>query len=291
MELIIITGLSGAGKSCALRALEDNGFYCVDNLPPAMIPELAGSLDSYRARAEGGDAAEGGGKAAVVVDARVPRFEDVLSVMDKLKLTGVPYRVLFLDATDETLDKRYKFTRRAHPLQKHGGIQEGIARERTLLEPVRARADLIVDTTDYTEKQLRARIADFIRAEREHTRQIYITTFGFKRGTPIDLDMLFDVRFLRNPYYDEVLKPLTGLDERIREYVFAGGAAASFVGKAAALIEEIFPPYTREVKNFLHLGVGCTGGRHRSVAAAEALAAALREKGMAVKTEHRDIAK
>lgn len=288
MELMLITGLSGAGKTSALHALEDNGFYCVDNIPPVMIPDLVTSLDNYREKQK---AEERGSvlKIAVVTDVRVMNFEGILTALDKLRMIGYKYKVVFLDATDEALDRRFKFTRRAHPLAKNGGTAEGIKKERQLLEPVRARADLIIDTTNYTDKQLKSRVVEFIHSDKGN--QIFIMTFGFKKGTPIDLDMLFDVRFLRNPFYVEELKQLTGLDKRVRDYVFDDAHAEKYTGQAAALIDSFFPVYAKEVKNYLSVGVGCTGGHHRSVSVAEDLASRLREKGHKVHVEHRDISK
>lgn len=288
MELLIVTGLSGAGKSCALKALEDYGFYCVDNIPPVMIPELVSSLDNYREQQKAEERGTGL-RAAVVTDVRVMNFEGILTALDKLRMTGYKYKLLFLDATDEALDKRYKFTRRAHPLAKNGSTADAIKKERALLEPVRARADLIVDTTNYSEKELKSRIVDFIHHDKGNN--VYLMSFGFKKGTPIDLDMLFDVRFLQNPYYVEALKNLTGQDKRVRDYVFSDGQADSLVQKAAEIIESIFPSYTKNVKNYLSVGIGCTGGHHRSVAITEEIAARLKSHGLNAHIEHRDITK
>jgi UPF0042 nucleotide-binding protein len=288
MELLLITGLSGAGKSCALRALEDNGFYCADNIPPVLISEFVTSLNNYR---ESIAETSNEQKVAIVADVRVINFEGIVAAMEKLTLMGYQYKIIFLDATDDALDKRYKFTRRNHPLAKDKSTQDGIAKERKMLEPIREMASIIIDTTNYNEKQLKSKIIDFITKDREDNKQISLVSFGFKRGTPIDLDMLFDVRFLSNPYYVDSLRQLSGLDTEVRDYIFKDGMAQKFTDKIVEIIKLIFDSYAKEVKSYLNVGIGCTGGKHRSVSIVNALEEKLKAAGLSARSEHRDLLK
>jgi UPF0042 nucleotide-binding protein len=266
VELVVITGHSGAGKSEAIAAFEDGGYFCVDNLPPRMI-EALGELFRH----------EGSGveRAAVVSDVRGGEyFEDLLAVIDELETSGLDLKVLFLDADEDTLLHRYKETRRRHPLARSGRIVDGIREERSLLAPLRERADLVIDTTGLTGGALRRRIAtELIGREREENQlALTLLTFGFKNGPPSDADLTLDVRFLPNPHYVDELRPLTGLDEPVREYVESGTQAGEFYGRLMPLLEFLLPAYVAEGKQHLTIAIGCTGGRHRSITVADRIA-------------------
>jgi UPF0042 nucleotide-binding protein len=264
-DLVVITGFSGAGKSTAMAAFEDEGYFCVDNLPSEMIRSLVelfmhtGSKVAY---------------AAVVSDVRARSYFDGLETMlDDLRASGLKHRVLFLEAEEATLQTRYKETRRRHPLTPHGSVAEGIARERELLDPLRARADLVIDTTGLTAAELRRRLGDEMLPS--HTPgQLSVTfeSFGFKYGAVRDPDLMFDVRFLPNPHYEPHLRPLTGSDTAVVEYINRGGALDAFYERLHPLLDYLLPQYLAEGKAHLVLAIGCTGGRHRSVAIAEHLA-------------------
>jgi len=284
-DLVVITGLSGAGKSTAMAAFEDEGYFCVDNLPSEMIHSLvelfmhAGSKVAY---------------AAVVCDVRAGSyFEGLADKLDTLRADGVPYRLLFLDAPDETLQTRYKETRRRHPLSPHGSVAEGIGKERELLAPLLARADMVVDTSGLTAAMLRRRLADELLATPNPGRlAVTFESFGFKYGAVRDPDLMFDVRFLPNPHYEAELRPLTGLDERVVAYVNTDGALDQFYDHLNALLDYLLPQYLAEGKAHLVIGIGCTGGRHRSVAIAEGLAARVgNDPQYEVEVLHRDIDK
>ncbi len=278
---MIITGLSGAGKSEAVRAFEDLGFFCVDNLPPTLIPKFA----ELTAQSEGKI-----DKIALVVDIRSREFFDkLLTALDSLEEMGVEYEILFLEASDEVLVRRFKETRRRHPLSAEGGIIEGICEERRKLDEIRKRASRIIDTSNITPKQLRERIAgSFVRLNPKKGIDIIVVSFGFKHGIPIDADLVFDVRFLPNPHYVEALRPLTGESEAVMEYVFRSRVTGSFLHKLFDLMTFLLPQYTKEGKTQLIIGIGCTGGRHRSVAIANRLADFLTDQGYNVTVEHRD---
>jgi RNase adapter protein RapZ len=285
VELVVITGHSGAGKSEAIAAFEDGGYFCVDNLPPRMIGAL-GELFRH----------EGSGvqRAAVVTDVRGGEyFEDLLAVLEELDASGLDLRVLFLEADEETLLHRYKETRRRHPLARSGRIVDGIREERTRLAPLRERADLVIDTTSLTGGALRRRIATELvgrGAQQENELALTILTFGFKNGPPSDADLTLDVRFLPNPHYVDELRPLTGLDEPVREYVESGTQAGEFYGRLMPLLDFLLPAYVAEGKQHLTIAVGCTGGRHRSVTVADRIASALgRRDDVKLRLVHRDV--
>lgn len=282
LEIIIITGLSGAGKSVAVKCFEDLGYFCIDNMPP----ELLGKMIELSRIGEAGPE-----KLAIVMDVRGGKFfsklNDVLSEVEK---DGVLFRVLFLEASDEVLIKRYKETKRTHPLSPDKGIQDGIIIERSILGGIKSRADLIIDTSTINIYELREKLKDhFGSASTEETLRTSVTSFGFKHGTPLDVDIVMDVRFLPNPYWIDDLKSLDGLDPRITEFVLENEAASDFFHRWLSLLEFLFPRYIKEGKTFLSIAVGCTGGRHRSVAVAEKTAKHFRDKGYVVTTNHRDI--
>lgn len=280
-RFVIITGLSGAGKSEAVRAFEDMGFFCVDNLPPTLIPKFAELV------------AQSDGKInniALVVDIRSREFFDRLSsALDALEEMGVTYEILFLEASDEVLVRRFKETRRRHPLSGEGGVLEGIEEERRRLEEIRSRATRIIDTTALPPRQLRERIMNaFARASRKERLDVIVVAFGFKYGIPMDADLVFDVRFLPNPHYVESLRHLTGEAEPVREYVFQSPVTRRFLQKLFDFMAFLLPHYVKEGKTQLVVGIGCTGGKHRSVAIADRLAGFLGERGYNVSVEYRD---
>jgi UPF0042 nucleotide-binding protein len=266
VEMVVITGHSGAGKSEAIAAFEDGGYFCVDNLPPRLIGSLG---ELFRHEGSGVE------RAAVVSDVRGGEyFDELLAVIDDLHVDGLAPRVVFLEADEGTLLDRYKETRRRHPLAPEGRIVEGIRTERELLAPLRERADLVMDTTDLTGSQLRRRIAEELLGAGARPRlALTILTFGFKNGPPRDADMTLDVRFLPNPHYELSLRPQTGLDEQVVAYIDRDGGLEEFHRHVNRLLDYLLPQYVKEGKAHLHIGIGCTGGRHRSVAIAERLAA------------------
>jgi UPF0042 nucleotide-binding protein len=283
MTLVIITGHSGAGKSEAIAAFEDGGYFCVDNLPPRMIAGL-GELFIH----------EGAGVecAAIVSDVRGgDYFDDLLQVLDDLERNGPEPKLLFLEADEGTLLDRYKETRRRHPLAPEGRIVDGIRAEREMLAPLRERADIVVDTTDLTGHELRRRLAEeLLGTERAGKLALTLLTFGFKNGPPRDADLTLDVRFLPNPHYDLELRPLTGQDEVVRQYVESGTQAGEFYGRLMPLLEFLVPAYVAEGKSHLTIAIGCTGGRHRSVTVAERIRRDLEQRDdVVVRVKHRDV--
>ena len=283
MNLVIITGHSGAGKSEAIAAFEDGGYFCVDNLPPRMIAGL-GELFIH----------EGSGveRAAIVSDVRGGEyFEDLLAVLAELQASGLDLKLVFLEADEATLLDRYKETRRRHPLAPEGRIVDGIRAEREMLAPLRERADIVIDTTDLTGAELRRQIAqELLVSERAGKLALTLLTFGFKNGPPRDADLTLDVRFLPNPHYDRVLRPLTGLDAIVREYVESGTQAGEFYGRLLPLLEFLVPAYVTEGKSHLTIAIGCTGGRHRSVTVADRIRRDLENRDdVVVRVKHRDV--
>lgn len=282
-DLVVITGNSGAGKSTAMAVFEDAGYFCVDNLPPEMIRSLVELFMHEGSKVE---------RAAVVSDVRGGEFfEPLAGVLDDLRARGVPSRVLFLAADDETLLDRYKETRRRHPLAPASSIASGIAAERRILAGLQERADLVIDSSGLKATHLRRRIADEL-LPRLHTGRLAMTfqSFGFKHGPPRDADLVFDVRFLPNPHYVPELRPFTGLDPRVVDYVARGGKLEEFYGYLVPMLEFLVPEYEEEGKAHLSVAIGCTGGRHRSVAIAEHLANHFRAReDVAVEVEHRDV--
>ena len=264
-DLVIITGFSGAGKSTAMAAFEDEGYFCVDNLPSEMIRSL---VDLFK------HAGSKVARAAVVSDVRGGSYFDGLSEMlDELRASGVRHRVLFLDADEQALLTRYKETRRRHPMAPRGSVAEGIARERELLAPLLARADVVIDTTGLTAAMLRRKLADELLPNPTPGRlSVTFQSFGFKYGPARDPDLLFDVRFLPNPHYELGLRPLTGHDASVVEFINRDGELDTFYAHLHPLLDYLLPQYLGEGKAHLVLALGCTGGRHRSVAIAEQLA-------------------
>ncbi|MBN8868548.1 MAG: RNase adapter RapZ [Solirubrobacterales bacterium] len=283
VELVVITGLSGAGKSEAIAAFEDAGYFCVDNLPPQMIGALG---ELFRLPGSGVE------KAAVVSDARGGEyFEQLNQVLDDLGGDGIKPKLIFLEAHDEILTDRYKETRRRHPSAPAGRITEGIEYEREILAPLRARADFVIDTSGETAATLRRRITeDLIETGSGGLMAVNLLTFGFKNGPPRDADITLDVRFLPNPHYVDDLRPLTGLDQEVRDYVEAGTMAGEFYGRLLPLLEFLIPAYVAEGKSHLTIAIGCTGGRHRSVTVAERIWREFTARDdVAVRVTHRDI--
>jgi RNase adapter protein RapZ len=282
-DFVIISGLSGAGKSSAMNVFEDAGYFCVDNLPAEMIRSLAELFRHPGSKVE---------HAAVVCDSRGGEYLSALAgVIDELDDAQIVHRVLFLEADDQTLLNRYKETRRRHPLAPHGSVTDGIERERNLLAPVRERADWCIDTSGLSAGGLRRKVADELLDPATPGRlAVTFTSFGHKHGPPRDADLALDVRFLPNPHYEPHLRPLTGFDQRIVDYVGRDGRLQEFYDRVLPLLEYLLPQYVNEGKAHLVVAIGCTGGRHRSVAIAEHLAAAFRDRDeYFVEVQHRDV--
>lgn len=281
-RFVLVTGLSGAGKSQTLNVLEDLGFYCVDNLPMALVPPfaeaIAGSTPRYR-------------RIAVCVDARAGQdVENLPSLLDHVAERGTRVETLFLDCSDEVLLRRYSESRRRHPASPTGAIKEGIQREREMLAPIRARADVILDTSTVALPDLRERLAATMLGERdEQSLVITVMSFGFKHGLPPEADLVFDVRFLPNPHYVEALRPFTGNEPDVRDYVMANDDAHEFMQRLKALLEFLIPRYEAEGKAYLTIAIGCTGGQHRSVAVANEVSAFLRSLSYEGRLRHRDV--
>lgn len=283
MKFIIITGMSGAGKSQVVKALEDLGCYCVDNMPPELIPKFA---EIYHRSAKPQD------MAALVCDIRGgDLFRELDANLDQLSELGYDYEILFLEASEEVLLKRYKETRREHPLSVGGRILDGVRRERTLLDDIRKRATHIVDTSRMSTAQLKAHIASIYGGARDFSMTIHVVSFGFKYGIPLDADLVFDVRFLPNPFYIPELREHTGLETCVRDYVMDYAQSREFVKKLVDMMEYLIPHYEKEGKAQLVIGIGCIGGHHRSVTIAEELHKQLLRSGHHVLASHRDIQK
>lgn len=281
-NMVIVTGLSGAGKTQALRILEDLGYFCVDNLPPTLIPKFA-ELCAQSARRIN--------NIALVVDIRGGEFFRALTdVLDELEQRKVEFEVLFLEASDEVLVRRYKESRRRHPLGTHGEVLRNIREERALLEEIRGRAGKIVDTSNFKPQQLRDKLVELFGADKEVSQLLVtVVSFGFKYGIPLDSDLVIDVRFLPNPHYDPVMRPLTGDDPAVRDFVFNSPVTREFMAKFTDLIKFLIPCYIKEGKTTLMIAIGCTGGMHRSVALANRLGEILNEMDYRVTVHHRDI--
>ncbi len=283
MNFLIVSGLSGGGKSKAVTFLEDIGYYCMDNLPAQLIPKFA---ELYLA---------GSGKfdrVAVVTDIRAGQsFEGLFGALDKLQDMGCNYQILFMEASTETIIKRYKETRRMHPLVQQGiSLKEAVEQERIALRPVRERAQYIIDTTALSTAKLRGEvIRRFGTEDVRGTMSISVVSFGFKYGIPIDADLVFDVRFLPNPHYIPELRVQTGLDPAVRDYVFGFAETSEFLNKLENLVDFLLPHYVEEGKTALVIAIGCTGGRHRSVAITKALAQYIQQKGYNAAENHRDM--
>lgn len=284
-EVVIITGMSGAGRTEALHALEDAGFFCIDNLPPTMLPSLVSGS---------GLPPETGGRLAVVCDLRSRElFGRLCSELEHLRADGVSCRMVFLDADDDTLRRRYSSLRRRHPLAEgSGSVSEAIRRERMRLSVVRERANIVVDTSNMRARDLRALLVDeFANAPAAQGLNVSVFSFGYKYGVPLDADLVMDVRFLPNPFYDPELRDLTGLDEAVRSFVVDRDETRAFTAAWFNLLDVTMPGYVAEGKQHLSIAVGCTGGQHRSVAIAEATATHLRGRGYGVTVVHRDLAR
>ncbi|WP_432524629.1 RNase adapter RapZ [Kineococcus sp. SYSU DK006] len=280
-ELLVITGMSGAGRSTAGKALEDLGWYVVDNLPPQMLEPLA----ELTARA--GLTIP---RLAVVVDVRGRTFfAELTGALAALDTRVVSPRVLFLDATDDVLVRRFESVRRPHPLQGDDRIVDGIARERALTGELRARADVVVDSSSFNVHQLGGLVASLFEAERAEELRVTVMSFGFKYGTPADAEHVADVRFIPNPHWEPELRPLTGQDQPVSDFVLAADGAAPFLDRYEAALQPVLEGYRRENKRYATIAFGCTGGKHRSVAMAEELSARLQRDGVPVRVLHRDL--
>lgn len=286
MKLVIVTGMSGAGKTVALKMMEDMGYYCVDNLPIPLIEKFAElALGNNQGLSN---------QVALGIDIRSGQELPLLDkILERWRTDGIPFEILFLDASDEVLLKRYKETRRNHPLAGAGRIDEGIKKERECLAFLKKQANVILDTSMLLTKELRHELEKIYMEDGTYD-NLFVTvmSFGFKYGIPADADLVFDVRFLPNPYYVENLRPKTGEEKEIQDYVKQGGTADIFLGKLYAMLDFLIPNYVLEGKNQLVIGIGCTGGKHRSVTIANAVYEHLKQqKGLGVKLYHRDIEK
>lgn len=286
MRFVIVTGMSGAGKSTALKMLEDMGYFCVDNLPVPLIPKLAELFNVSGSEVQ---------KAALGVDIRSGQsFGELERMLEELDAMNMKYEILYLESSDNVLVKRYKETRRFHPLSGSSGrVDEGIKRERERLGFLKKKADYLVDTSHMLTRELRQEL-NKIFVENKEFKNLYITvlSFGFKYGIPADADLVFDVRFLPNPYYVDELRPMSGNDPEVRDYVMGNEKAGEFLDKLTDLLEFLIPNYIIEGKTQLVIGIGCTGGKHRSVTLANALFARLSQaESYGIRIEHRDIGK
>lgn len=277
MEILVVTGMSGAGKTQTLNVLEDLGYFSMDNLPPALIPkfaEIASSSDCVN-------------KVAVVVDVRSGKFfDDFLSSLESLQEMGITYKVLFLDADEDIIINRYKERRRPHPLNE--SIVKGYKLETNILKNIKKSADYIINTTSYSNKKLKKAIEDILDLEEKNTFTISINSFGFKNGILLDADNIFDVRFLPNPYYLEDLKRLDGTNQETKDYVMKWDVTKEFIEKTVDMLNFLIPHYIKEGKSILVVGFGCTGGFHRSVVMANEVGKRLKEKGYNIVISHRD---
>ena len=281
-DILLIAGLSGAGRSQAADDLEDLGWFVVDNMPTELIDKVV----------EIAAVGESLAKLALVVSTPTAQ-RDVVDVLKKLRLSGHRVRMLFLDATNAELVKRYGSTRRKHPLAEgKSGVEEAITKERTLLEPVKAEADLVIDTTNLTIHQLKNQLGELFTDDGElDTMQISVVSFGYKHGLPLDVDLVFDVRFLPHPHWDENLRPMSGLDEPVRDFVMEQSLSVKFLDQLTGMLTLLLPAYKSEGKSYLTVAIGCTGGRHRSVVIAEQLKQWLIQSSHNPRVTHRDISR
>jgi UPF0042 nucleotide-binding protein len=279
-ELVVVTGMTGAGRSTAAKELEDLGFYVVDNLPPSLLPDVVRLVDESRGRAQ---------RLAVVVDVRSGSFFDQLIGQVSSDVRGRQTTLLFLDADDEILVRRQEAARRPHPLQGSGRLLDGLRRERKVLGDLRAKADLVVDTTSLNVHQLTDRIAQAFGTPEVVGLKVTVISFGFKYGIPVDADFVADMRFLPNPFWVPELRPHNGTDQDVADYVYAAPGAQEFLDGYVPVLAGVAPGYLREGKRFMRVALGCTGGKHRSVAMAEEIARRLRALGHQATTAHRDL--
>jgi len=280
-EFLIITGVSGAGRSQAADTFEDLGWFVIDNLPPALIGKVAELVQVPGSTTE---------RVALVVGTG-HYLGEVTPALDQLRATSARVRVLFLEASDEVLVRRFENTRRRHPLAESERVTDGIDRERTLLDPVKSQADVVVDTSELNVHQLRDRLLELFGTEAESSMQTSVVSFGYKHGLPLDVDLVFDCRFLPNPHWVEALRPLTGLDRPVADYVASQPETPQFLAKLDDLLALLLPAYVKEGKSYLSIAVGCTGGTHRSVYIAEELAKLLQARGFRPMISHRDLGK
>ena len=280
-EFLIITGVSGAGGSTAGDTFEDLGWFVIDNLPPALIAKVVELVQTPGSTTQ---------RVALVV--RTEHYlEELSTALEQLRKSQARVRVLFLEASDEVLVRRYENTRRRHPMSGSDRVSEAIERERALVEGIKSEADVVVDTSDLNVHQLRDRLLDLFARETETPLQTSIVSFGYKHGLPLDVDLVFDCRFLPNPHWVDELRPLTGLDEPVQQYVAAQPETGEFLKRLDDLLELLLPAFVKEGKSYLSIGVGCTGGTHRSVYLAEELGTILRKRGFHPMVKHRDLGK
>ena len=282
MRFVVVTGMSGGGKSITLKMLEDMGFYCVDNLPVPLIEKFLELIVTPGSEIT---------KVALGLDVRADQsFSDVQKVLEKLKAEGYVFEVLFMDASDAVLIKRYKETRRVHPLSPEGRIEDGVERERKILEDIKKKANYVIDTSNLLTRELKEELDRiFVLNEEYNSLMVTILSFGFKNGIPADADLVFDVRFLPNPFYIDELKHKTGNDKAVQDYVMSFPEASDFMEKLADMLKFLIPNYIKEGKYQLVVGIGCTGGRHRSVTLANELYARMKDQGnYGLKLYHRD---
>ncbi len=283
-EYLVVTGMSGAGRSTAAACLEDLGWFVIDNIPAALMTRVATLVD----RPGPGGLEDVGRLAFVVGRGGEESLADLGPALSELRRRAGRMRVLFLDSSDEILVRRYEGSRRRHPLSA-SGVADAVARERLLLTPIRSDADIVVDTAGLNVNQLRLRIGELFAVDEDMTMQMTVLSFGFKHGIPLDVDPVFDCRFLANPYWIEELRPLSGLDPAVRDYVMGSDGTEDFLERVRDLLDLILPAYEKEGKSYLGIALGCTGGRHRSVVLAEELSRRLGEAGFGNKVFHRDL--
>ena len=282
MRFVVVTGMSGSGKRTAMKMLEDVGFYCVDNLPVPLIEKFVELVATPNGEIS---------KVALGLDVRADQpFGDAQRILDKLRENGYMFEILFLEASDSALLKRYKETRRMHPLSPDGRVEEGVHKERDILQGIKQKADYVIDTSNLLTRELKEEIDHiFVRNEEYNSLMITILSFGFKYGIPADADLVYDVRFLPNPFYIDELKHKTGNDQEVQDYVMSFSEASVFIDKLTDMLDFLIPNYVKEGKHQLVIGIGCTGGKHRSVTLANELYARMKDYGnYGVKLYHRD---
>ena len=285
MRFVVVTGMSGSGKTTALKMLEDVGYYCVDNLPLSLVGQFVDLIAVPNGEIS---------KVALGLDVRTDlHFEDAGRVLQAIKQKGFPLEILFLDSTDSSLIKRFRETRRLHPLALDGRVENGVRQERKILEEIRGNADYVIDTTNMLTRELKNELDRiFVYNEEYNSLMITVMSFGFKYGVPAEADLIFDVRFLPNPYYIDELRDKTGNDTEIQEYVMGFPEAGEFLNKLVDMLDFLIPNYVKEGKNRLVVGIGCTGGKHRSVTLANALYEQIKDKGpYGLKLYHKDVDK